>query len=256
MNIITEHPVAVDSPDHLYPHGTRIFGRSNPRFIIKLMNLFPSDYFPSLLDLGCGSGVFVREALDMGIDAYGVEGSDCSKNMRRAAWRDIPERLCTCDIAEPFRIRPDIPTCTSLARCFDVITAWEVVEHIPESGLCGLVANIDQHLKPDGFLIVSTVNGACVLNGGVDLHQVHWPKSEWIKFFEYCGFIHDERLVKYFNTQFVRGSKFGSEGSFHLCLRRRGVETVIPHEPLSLRLYDRWLGTLAQRFLAGSFIQR
>jgi hypothetical protein len=56
--------------------------------------------------------------------------------------------------------------------------------------------------------------------------------------------------VRYFNTQFLRGPKDTRRPGFHLALTNdRKLAPAIPHEPLSVRLYDKWLGSTPQRLL-------
>ena len=52
----------------------------------------------ALLDIGCSGGGFVRDLLDDGHIAIGLEGSDYSKKSRRAEWAIIPDFLFTADV--------------------------------------------------------------------------------------------------------------------------------------------------------------
>lgn len=51
---------------------------------------------------------------------------------------------------------------------------------------------------------------------GVVLHQTVQGREWWIKEFSSLGFSHCERQIQYFNTQYVRGPKFGAPESFRL----------------------------------------
>ncbi len=120
----TDHPVAVDSMDHIHACG-----QSNSRctvFIEKIQAWFkPSN--ASVLDLGCAGGGMVHDLLDMGFQAVGLEGSDYSLKHRRHEWPLISGNLFTCDVTKPFSLlwNGDL-------YLFDVITAWEFWEHIKE----------------------------------------------------------------------------------------------------------------------------
>jgi len=57
-----------------------------------------------ILDMGCSGGGFVRNCLDDGCLAIGLEGSDYSKRHRRAEWRVIPEYLFTCDVTASLKL--------------------------------------------------------------------------------------------------------------------------------------------------------
>ena len=61
---------------------------------------------------------------------------------------------------------------------FDLVTAWEVLEHIAAPDLPPLFNNILSHLQPGGYLIASTTSTPDI-NEGVDLHQTKWTNAEW-----------------------------------------------------------------------------
>src|SRR5205809_2708747 len=96
-------PVAVDSPDHIAPRGTANDNSRNRLFNRKLEALLGKRPL-AVLDLGCAGGGFVKDFLDEGHVAIGLEGSDYSKKLRRAEWATIPEHLFTCDVTEEFEI--------------------------------------------------------------------------------------------------------------------------------------------------------
>jgi hypothetical protein len=91
VRIITDHPVAYDSPDHTTPRGTINDNSFNRVFNDKLVAALGSGI--RVLDLGCSGGGFVRSLVDQGIEAYGIEGSDHSRRTKRAEWATIPERV-------------------------------------------------------------------------------------------------------------------------------------------------------------------
>lgn len=98
---------------------------------------------PRLLDVGAGTGYFVREAVTQGFDASGVEpalanprhvvdGLDQGRNLRGTFE----------DLSDP--------------RPFDVITLWDVVEHVEEP--YALLGEAYARLNKGGWLIVETGN--------------------------------------------------------------------------------------------------
>jgi SAM-dependent methyltransferase len=251
-----ERDIAFDSPDHLMPWGTRTNNSTNLRFLTKVCNLFPPEAVPRILDMGCSGGAFVKDCLDAGCLAMGLEGSDYSRRFRRAEWRSIPEFLFTCDITRRFQIEFEAQGAPAKELQFDVVTSWEVMEHIAERDLPQLVENVKRHLAPAGIWIMSVASGHDIVNG-VELHQTVQPKTWWIDKLKSLGLEHREEYVSYFNTQWVRGPKYGSMGSFHLVVGHLGANIPQPpNEHVLLRVYDRWLGTLPQRFLGGTFIKR
>jgi hypothetical protein len=99
----TNKPVAFDSPDHIVPRGTKYDNTRNMLFNKKLEALFGHRSL-YVLDLGCAGGGFVKDCLEDGHFAVGLEGSDYSKKLERAEWRTIPANLFTCDITEDFSL--------------------------------------------------------------------------------------------------------------------------------------------------------
>src|SRR5579872_4629441 len=105
--LMTDHPVAVTSPDHVNAeHGGSGNDNSwNPHFNERLLQLFKQEK-PAVLDLGCAGGGFVKSLLDLGCLAVGVEGSDYCKKRGKFEWATMSDtHLFTADITKPFTIR-------------------------------------------------------------------------------------------------------------------------------------------------------
>ncbi len=234
--------VAVDSQDHKTPLGARRDNSTNPLFNGKLYNLY-ADNEIKVLDLGCSGGAFVKELIDDGHVAVGIEGSDYSKKMRRAAWRDIPEYLFTCDITKPFTVYDK-----GKQMKFDVVTSWELMEHIKEIDIPKVIRNVERHLKPNGMWIMSIANGPSVING-IDLHVTKKPKEWWKEMFLKYGFKPSDAHLRYFNKQFIRGTGERPE-SFHLVVSKNPDKLPrIPKRGGRDKVWEWWLTTTAQRRL-------
>ena len=52
----TQHPIAVDSPDHLYPTGTANDNSKNLAFVDEVL-IWKSK--PNVMDLGCAGGQYI-----------------------------------------------------------------------------------------------------------------------------------------------------------------------------------------------------
>src|SRR5687768_8745426 len=154
VNLETAHPVAFESPDHLIPRGTKADNSTNKKFVSHMAELLsrekPGQH--GLLDLGCSGGQLVADFRELGWLAVGLEGSDYSLKHGRANWPALGgTNLFTCDITKPFQIKTH-----GRPAKFDLITLWEVLEHIPERDLPQLFSNILNHMDVGGYLIAST----------------------------------------------------------------------------------------------------
>jgi tetratricopeptide (TPR) repeat protein len=189
----TDKPVAVDSPDYLVPHGTKLDNSKNQLFNQKLYALFEGKPL-YVLDLGCSGGGFIKNCIDDGHIGIGLEGSDYSKKLGRAEWKTIPNNLFTCDITAEFSLKAvdDISLAESEVK-FNAITAWEFIEHIKTEDLPKVCNNVSRHLQKGGIWIMSVSPNEEVIDG-MRLHQT----------------------VE--NQDWVRGHLQGAPGSFHFVL--------------------------------------
>lgn len=172
--VVCERELAFDSPDHLVPHGTMQDNSTSLEFIKETeMRLGKNLYH---MDLGCSGGQLVVDMNTRGHHSLGLEGSDYSRKHSRANWPEWDQKaLFTCDISRPFEVFSD----NDLVK-FDIITAWEVLEHIKEEDLPGLFKRIHRQLKPTG-LFVCTICPVPWIIEGVDLHQCCLPWEWWEK---------------------------------------------------------------------------
>jgi 2-polyprenyl-3-methyl-5-hydroxy-6-metoxy-1,4-benzoquinol methylase len=243
----TEHPIANESLDHLQPRGTAHDNSRNRRFNRKLYSLYPAWQRPlRILDLGCAGGAFVGDCLSDGQVAVGIDGSDYSLRWGRAQWPALAGRaLFTADIARSFEV-VRIDGATSATMTFDVVTLWEVLEHIAEDDLPGVFRNVASHLEPGGIVIAS------ISMEPLPHHQTVHDRRWWHAMFVHEGLTPVPALVDYFRTQFVRGPRFNAEGSFHLIATNISARAPVPVPTRGVvRLLDRfWFGSTVQRQIA------
>lgn len=219
--------VAAQSVDHLLPKGTGADNTRWPRLAVWAERRFGRKI--NFLDMGCSGGGLVFDFLLAGHGAAGVEGSDLSARSARAEWGTIPESLFVADITKPFQISADDP---KRGAEFDLITAWEVLEHIPEPDLPQLFENIQRHLSIGGIFAASVATFEDVDSStGMRWHQTVKPKEWWLRRVSEIAPSLVEDEAGWVPDDFPRGSgnpyipwdwdaKANPELGFHLVLRK------------------------------------
>lgn len=192
ITLKTNYPVAYESNDHLVPHGTVRDNTRFPRFITKCETLFPEKKQLSFLDLGCSGGGMVLDAILKNHFAIGLEGSNSSQIMQRAEWRLLQNNLFTCDITKPF----DLLDKDNKNFKFDIISAWEVLEHLPENSLEQFFANLAKHMHQESLFIATIaswddIDPITKVNWHVTVKPFEW----WKNIFDKNKFIIVENLI-------------------------------------------------------------
>ncbi len=98
----------------------------------------------SLLDIGCGTGDFLKACEDSGWSVSGIEPNERARQL--AASKTNFKNYCGT-IEELI---------DSGSEGFDLITMWHVLEHVPN--LADFIVKIKTVLKPEGVLIVAVPN--------------------------------------------------------------------------------------------------
>ena len=108
---------------------------------LKLINSFNSED-KQLLDIGCGTGDFLKIAKDNQWNVFGIEPNE---NARLIANKKTNNTVYDSDQLLQFE-----------AQCFDVITLWHVLEHLPK--LEEHLVLFESLLKPNGRLVIAVPN--------------------------------------------------------------------------------------------------
>jgi 2-polyprenyl-3-methyl-5-hydroxy-6-metoxy-1,4-benzoquinol methylase len=245
-----ESRIAYESLDHLHPWGTARDNSTNKRFNEKIYKIYANNKEPlRVLDMGCSGGGFVKSCHDEGCEAVGLEGSDYSLRMKRAEWKTIPENLFTCDITKHFQVSKLNGENYSNMK-FNVITCWEVMEHLEIAGIEGLCKNVINHLSDNGIWVMSICYVDDIING-VNLHRTVQQKKWWIEKFEALGLFNMQELDNYFNQQYIRGNRYAAPNSFHLVLTKdKNKAPKVPDYKFTEKMYDAWRGSYPHRILA------
>jgi SAM-dependent methyltransferase len=106
--------------------------------VIKRLGISPAG--KRVLDVGCAGGAFLVAAREMGFAVNGIEPARWMAAYGRETYQlDIRDGILEPGVFE--------------GRCFDVITLWDVIEHIPQPlETLQLVRSL---LKPGGVLLVN-----------------------------------------------------------------------------------------------------
>lgn len=97
------------------------------------------------LEVGCGSGGYLRRLLEAGWQVEGIEFAD--DPARRC--RELGFRVHTTGI-EDAELQP---------ASYDLVVAWMVVEHLHDPG--AVLQQMNHLLRPDGILMISVPNIDC-----------------------------------------------------------------------------------------------
>jgi 2-polyprenyl-3-methyl-5-hydroxy-6-metoxy-1,4-benzoquinol methylase len=101
----------------------------------------------AMLDVGAATGFFLDIARRDGWETYGVELSQYAAEVaRRKGLRVSTGTTDDCDFPAGF---------------FDVVTAWDVIEHMPNP--LASLEKIHDLLKPGGLLVINTPDSGCLL---------------------------------------------------------------------------------------------
>ena len=214
IKLKTKYPIAYDSPDHIFPWGTMRDNSTNEGFINETLEFWKQRGKDKInfLDLGCSGGQLVIDYLNKGHLGIGLEGSDYSVKHKRANWPEYHNKnLFTCDVTKEYKLFENDKQIK-----FDVITAWEVIEHIKPEDLKPFFKYINDNLEQGGFFCGSISMKQEVLQGHV-LHQTVWNEKTWYDNFPEILTGTTLELYDYPFKNKVRQD----QGSFHILLLKQ-----------------------------------
>jgi len=141
-------------------------GRSASRFLARFIEgIHPA----SVLDVGCGRGVWLAAWRELGVtDVKGVDGDYVDTNKLKIPKEEFDAR----DISKPF----------DLERQFDLVECLEVAEHIPEEKSSQLLQNLIKHGKTILF-------SAAIPGQGGEFHVNEQPLEYWRTRFAQEGYV-------------------------------------------------------------------
>lgn len=178
--VITDFKIALDSPDHLRPYGTKRDNHTNKKYIEEVENYFGLRKI-KYLDLGCAGGQLAVDFHLNGHIAIGLEGSDYGIKNSFANWPVYNEKvLFTCDIRKPFKIVEE----NGLQVLFDCISSWEFLEHIGKQDLNQVFKNVVSHLTPNGIFLGSLSMFIHPPYHATIMTEEQWKNEFFLKYFK------------------------------------------------------------------------
>jgi 2-polyprenyl-3-methyl-5-hydroxy-6-metoxy-1,4-benzoquinol methylase len=151
-----------------------------------------------LLDVGCSSGHFLKVAHDHGFDVYGIEPNP---DMVKFATEQLELPNVRAGVLKGSDYSPNY---------FDVITLWDVLEHVPSPH--ELLLEVFQILKLGGWVFAYTENVESfnVFVTGVDsemfapdVHLRHYSAKTFRMEFENAGFMVRNVMTKGLDIQHI-----------------------------------------------------
>ena len=102
-----------------------------------------------VLDIGCGGGILSEALAAKGAQVTGIDMAELSLDVARM-------HLMESGLSVDYQHITAEQFCAEHPQQFDVITCMELLEHVPDPG--SIVRAAAQALKPDGHLLLSTLN--------------------------------------------------------------------------------------------------
>jgi SAM-dependent methyltransferase len=139
------------------------------------------------LDVGCGTGRWVRRYGELGFSIVGVDATIGMLKMARARGTRAP---LTTGLAQ------SLPFSDAAFDCLSDIT---VVQHIPYELQSRALKEMVRVLKPDGRMILMELICGKDSHTGNDSHVFPREPRDWIKEVEHCG----ASLIDWFGQEFL-----------------------------------------------------
>lgn len=144
--------------------------RESARRVLAFLSGFVP--FRSVVDVGCGIGIWLVEAEAMGCDITGVDGP----------WLDRSKLLVPEDRVVQRDLEGDIDLVRDLGRSFDLVVSLEVAEHLSDAAAPTFVKSLVNH----GEMVL--FSAAVPEQGGAHHVNEQWP-SYWQRLFAAQGYV-------------------------------------------------------------------
>ena len=181
--------------------------RSRPPMWIRRAEFIREKFHPkTVLDVGCAYGELVKGLVDMGIEAYGVDGSEYAINNSDSSIR-----------SKLFKVNLNSDKFPFDDKTFDVVGSFYSVEHIHDIDF--FAKELQRILKDDGIAWFLTPNEGLEQRNETDVFTNTF--EEWKKIFEERGF----KVVKFSPHEMM--ALRGKLGKFKFYLLPKSIQNII-----------------------------
>ena len=141
-----------------------LVGKKNWELAVKK---FDFSKVKTVLDVGCGLGSGIKLLREMGIEADGIDISDCITHLWEHNGVEEYCQVCSAD-KMPF---PD--------EKYDIVACFDVMEHIPEEGVQDVLKEIHRVGNSTYLFIISLIPAIIKMPDGTEPHICIQPKEWW-----------------------------------------------------------------------------
>jgi SAM-dependent methyltransferase len=130
--------------NHMFGTGINLYNDAYVNYVASMVDGWIKEYnFKSVIDIGCGSGVFVSEFLKRGVEAFGVDQNEYWYKDFEAVYPDYKYNYLQEDFTD-----------TELGDVFDLALCVEVMEHLPDDVVTKWIEKIKTKCK---YLIFTSI---------------------------------------------------------------------------------------------------
>lgn len=162
--------------NHMFGTGINLFNDAYVNYVSGMVDSWIQEFnFKSMIDIGCGSGVFVAEFMKRGIEAFGVDQNEYWYEDFQLVHPEFKDSYRLEDFSE-----------TELDSVFDLALCVEVMEHLPDEVVIQWIEKIKTKCRY--FIFTSIPWSESVIWDKYWGHINIKGEAHWIELFHSHGF--------------------------------------------------------------------